>query len=426
MDSQGKAKVALTFALYQGDQLVRRDTIAQDIVKVGKDPRSHLRVDDELASRMHAVIEVASPHGHHAHRSGQRAGHAGQRPARQQVQGPPGRPDPDRLDAHRARERGAGDGRAAVAVAAAYARGRLRAGCRRRGPPPPSAPGSGPRPNPFAGANPFAAAPPRGQPVRGRESLRGAAGGLRTRRRPFARALRAVRRAGRAAQARDDDGPRDRAADGRRRAGFTYSMVKSGPDVSPDEVEVAHLSAIEVMVLWDSNVAARLPPHAAALLLRGRGARRQGRVRLLHPERDARDDARAHRRVARRRRVARHPAALARLRGHPRPGQGQPRGPHLVGPRASVDGDERRARVRAPGRREGAHGARRQRARLPGQRGQRRQARPRRLPRDDRAGGVPLHGPLVPPAHGPRRGRSRSSCRACAATTARPSTAIRS
>src|SRR4051812_9444624 len=58
---EGKAKVALTFALYQGDQLIRRDTIAQDIVKVGKDPRSHLRVDDDLASRMHAVIEVASP-----------------------------------------------------------------------------------------------------------------------------------------------------------------------------------------------------------------------------------------------------------------------------------------------------------------------------------------------------------------------------
>ena len=49
MDSQGKAKVALTFALYQGDALVRRDTIVQDIVKVGKDPRSHLRVDDDLA-----------------------------------------------------------------------------------------------------------------------------------------------------------------------------------------------------------------------------------------------------------------------------------------------------------------------------------------------------------------------------------------
>src|SRR3984957_12352198 len=61
MDSQGKAKVALTFALYQGDQLVRRDTIAQDIVKVGKDPRSHLRVDNELASLMHVGIGVGTP-----------------------------------------------------------------------------------------------------------------------------------------------------------------------------------------------------------------------------------------------------------------------------------------------------------------------------------------------------------------------------
>src|SRR5438094_8736993 len=58
---QGKAKVSLTFGLYEGGQLVRRETVTQDVVKVGKGPRSHLRVDDELASRMHAVIEVASP-----------------------------------------------------------------------------------------------------------------------------------------------------------------------------------------------------------------------------------------------------------------------------------------------------------------------------------------------------------------------------
>src|SRR5829696_4861944 len=57
---EGKQKVALTFALYQNDVLVRRETVTQDIVKVGKDAKSHLRVDDELASRMHAVIEVAS------------------------------------------------------------------------------------------------------------------------------------------------------------------------------------------------------------------------------------------------------------------------------------------------------------------------------------------------------------------------------
>src|SRR5512140_4037787 len=55
------AKAVLTFALYQGNALQRRETVAQDIVKVGKDPKSHLRVDDELAARMHAVIEVGSP-----------------------------------------------------------------------------------------------------------------------------------------------------------------------------------------------------------------------------------------------------------------------------------------------------------------------------------------------------------------------------
>lgn len=54
----GKQKLSLTFAFYQGDQLVRRESIAQDIIKVGKDPKSHLRVDDELAGRMHAVIEM--------------------------------------------------------------------------------------------------------------------------------------------------------------------------------------------------------------------------------------------------------------------------------------------------------------------------------------------------------------------------------
>src|SRR5215831_13883761 len=55
------AKAVLTFALYQSDQLTRHETVTQDIVKVGKDPKSHLRVDDEYASRMHAVIEVAGP-----------------------------------------------------------------------------------------------------------------------------------------------------------------------------------------------------------------------------------------------------------------------------------------------------------------------------------------------------------------------------
>ena len=55
------AKAVVTFATYQGGQLVSRDSVTHDIVKVGRDPKSHLRVEDPAASRMHAVIEVASP-----------------------------------------------------------------------------------------------------------------------------------------------------------------------------------------------------------------------------------------------------------------------------------------------------------------------------------------------------------------------------
>jgi hypothetical protein len=54
------SKLALTFAFYQGETLSRRETIAQDIIKIGRDPKSHLRVDDEAAGRMHAVVEVQS------------------------------------------------------------------------------------------------------------------------------------------------------------------------------------------------------------------------------------------------------------------------------------------------------------------------------------------------------------------------------
>src|ERR1700690_347571 len=51
----------LTFQIYKGDQLVRTETLTQDIIKIGKLSSSHLRVDDESVSRMHAVIEVTQP-----------------------------------------------------------------------------------------------------------------------------------------------------------------------------------------------------------------------------------------------------------------------------------------------------------------------------------------------------------------------------
>jgi pSer/pThr/pTyr-binding forkhead associated (FHA) protein len=55
------AKAVLTFAVYQGGQLVAREAIAQDVVKVGQDPNSHLCINDPAAARMHAVIEVTTP-----------------------------------------------------------------------------------------------------------------------------------------------------------------------------------------------------------------------------------------------------------------------------------------------------------------------------------------------------------------------------
>ena len=55
------AKVPLTFQIFKGDQLVRTETLTQDIVKIGKLSSSHLRIDDEQVPRMHAVIEVTGP-----------------------------------------------------------------------------------------------------------------------------------------------------------------------------------------------------------------------------------------------------------------------------------------------------------------------------------------------------------------------------
>jgi len=205
------AKAVLTFALYEGDAFQRHETVTQDIVKVGKDPKSHLRVDDEYASRMHAVIEVAGPEDITLIDLGNEPGtlvngarvnkcklHVGD-----QIQIGGAKivleaADPAGAEAH---------AHAGVAPAPAH--------------------------NPFAGgggANPFAA--------------RGAAN-------PFEVAAANPFAAGAAAQAQhaamhvpDDAAP----------GTYTYTMIKSGPDVSPDEVELMHVQAVEVMVLWGTNV----------------------------------------------------------------------------------------------------------------------------------------------------------------------------
>jgi hypothetical protein len=203
------AKAVLTFALYQADSLQRRETVTQDIVKVGKDPKSHLRVDDELASRMHAVIEVAGPEDITLIDLGNEPG--------TMVNGA----RVNKCKLHVGDQIQVGDTK--IILESAESAGA-------EAPPPPPPPAFGGAPNPFATAaasSPFAAA----------------SNPFATASNPFAAGAAAAARH-QALHVPDDAAP----------GTYTYTMVKSGPDVSPDEVEVAHLASVEVMVLWGTNV----------------------------------------------------------------------------------------------------------------------------------------------------------------------------
>ena len=48
----------LTFRIFKGTQLIREEKLTQNVIKVGKVPSAHLRIEDESVSRMHAIIEV--------------------------------------------------------------------------------------------------------------------------------------------------------------------------------------------------------------------------------------------------------------------------------------------------------------------------------------------------------------------------------
>ena len=55
------ASIPITFQIYKGDQLVREETLNEPVIKIGKLASSHLRLEDETVSRMHAVVEVTGP-----------------------------------------------------------------------------------------------------------------------------------------------------------------------------------------------------------------------------------------------------------------------------------------------------------------------------------------------------------------------------
>jgi hypothetical protein len=55
------APIPIQFQIYKGDQLVREEILNEPVIKIGKLASSHLRLEDETVSRMHAVVEVTGP-----------------------------------------------------------------------------------------------------------------------------------------------------------------------------------------------------------------------------------------------------------------------------------------------------------------------------------------------------------------------------
>jgi TonB family protein len=54
-------RVPIKFDIYRGEEFQRSESFSEPIIKIGKVASSHLRLEDEVASRMHAMIEVTGP-----------------------------------------------------------------------------------------------------------------------------------------------------------------------------------------------------------------------------------------------------------------------------------------------------------------------------------------------------------------------------
>ncbi len=50
---------SIKFEAYKGGELLKEETLSQNVIKIGRMASSHLQIDDDGVSRMHAVIEVS-------------------------------------------------------------------------------------------------------------------------------------------------------------------------------------------------------------------------------------------------------------------------------------------------------------------------------------------------------------------------------
>jgi hypothetical protein len=229
----GKTKTTLTFTVTSAAG-TRQEVVTQDIVKIGKDPKSHLKLDDEAASRMHAVVEVAGVDDITLIDLGNEPGTLvnGQRINKTKVKaGDEIRIGETRIVLNSAAPAMIASGAPAAPAAAPVAANPFAAAAPAANP----FAAAGPAPvaaNPFGSggdvaANPFGGASPFASPFGNNPFAAGAGGGTN----------------GHGHAAEEDPN-----------AEYTYRLVKSGPDVSSDEVEQAGVPAVEVMVLWESTI----------------------------------------------------------------------------------------------------------------------------------------------------------------------------
>ena len=207
--------IPMTFRIESPDGEVRTEELTQDIIKVGKLPSSHLRIDDDNVSRMHAVIEVTGPDDIFIIDLGSASGTI--------VNGK----KVNKCKLENGDEIQLGDTKVTVEIGADASVADADEAPTVVGPPPKAAAAPpAPLPNPFAPPaavpNPFASpAAPAASPSEAPGAVRG-----------FSRG-----RGGSIAPSEIDPDA------------VAYGIVASGPPVSPDEVEAPE-QTVEVVVMW--------------------------------------------------------------------------------------------------------------------------------------------------------------------------------
>jgi len=281
-------RVPIKFELYRGDTFLRTETFDEPIIKIGKVASSHLRLEDESASRMHAMIEVTGPDEVHVIDLGSATGTFvnGQKSTKARLQnGDEIVIGETRILVEIGADVGVNDDEATMAVDRSTTGLDFAAMAAEHADP--SAPPPGPGGEYVAPVMAPAARPPAGRPGAAKGTLMGMpavqpgipgsipppaagggfpaprpgsippapagarAGGLPN---PFAAPAVAAPVAAAAPaspysqyQGEDEEEEGDENAEN-----YRYGLVASGPPVNPDEVETSD-RALEVMVMWGDN-----------------------------------------------------------------------------------------------------------------------------------------------------------------------------